>query len=376
MNKKLLTAAIGAALIAGPMWAQADVKLYGRVHVSVDYLDARANTQPHSNKATTVSSNASRWGLDISEKLGGGLTAIAKLEQQVNADGDSNSQDARNRYVGLSGKWGTILAGTHDTPFKDVSRAVELFPEQIGDLRNIVNAGGNFGGAFASRGWDLRPPNSILYRSPSLNGFVAEYQYSADIIAATGTEDNRRRADSLGLKYAKGPLYVAYARESHRLPLTHGGDPTETGDRLGASYNFGAFKVMALWQSLKNMGGTEPGNMSSVNRKSWTLGGAFTAGNNVFKAQYAKADDVSNSLSGASGADTGAKMWAIGWDHLFSKTVKAYVAYAKTDNASLQNLGVNGTGPGSTVVDVRSDSVAPGAGGDPSAWSVGMIVDF
>ena len=39
MNKKLLTAAIGAALAAGPMLAQADVKLYGKVHMSVDWVN-------------------------------------------------------------------------------------------------------------------------------------------------------------------------------------------------------------------------------------------------------------------------------------------------------------------------------------------------
>ena len=134
MNKKLLTAAIGAALAAGPMLAQADVKVYGKVHMSVDYLDAKDATTSGGaagdlgRKTTTVSSNASRWGLDISEKLGGGMTAIAKLEQQINADGESNSQDTRNRYVGMKGKFGTVLAGIHDTPFKDISRTVELFP--------------------------------------------------------------------------------------------------------------------------------------------------------------------------------------------------------------------------------------------------------
>src|SRR3989338_7163434 len=107
MNKKLLTVAIGAALAAGPMLAQADVKLYGKVHMSVDWVnpgDKGAGNDASSRKHTAVSSNASRWGIDVSEKLGGGMTAIAKLEQDIQADGDNNSQNTRNRYVGMKGK--------------------------------------------------------------------------------------------------------------------------------------------------------------------------------------------------------------------------------------------------------------------------------
>ena len=364
MNKKLLTAAIGAALAAGPMLAQADVKLFGKVHMSVDYLDGAAATQPHSGKATTVSSNASRWGLSISEKLGGGMTAIAKLEQSIDASGETATQGVRNRYVGLKGKFGQVLAGAHDTPLKEISRTVELFPEYVGDARNIVAAGGS--------GWDLRTPNSVRYNTPSFNGFSGNYQYSADATATTGVEDNRRRVDSFGVKYAKGPLYVAYARESHRVGIaaaTTYDQVSETGDRLGASYNFGAFKLVAMWQDVKDLGGVKSGN-SSIKRKSWGVGGAFTAGNNVFKAQYYKAG-TTNNTAGTSTDGSGAKMWALGWDHLFSKTTKAYVAYAKTDNDSAATFTVNGDGDGT-----HGDRVTPGAGGDPSVWSVGMIVDF
>lgn len=368
MNKKLLTAAIGAALAAGPMLAQADVKVYGKVHVSVDYLDAKAAAQANSNRNTTVSSNASRWGLDISEKLGGGMTAIAKLEQEIRADGESSDQASRNRYVGLSGKFGTVLAGVHDTPFKLLSRDVELFPEYVGDNRNIISTGGGSG-----QGWDLRPANAIQYASPNMNGFVFTYLYSADTTASTASEDNRRRADSLGLKYAKGPLYVNFAYETHRFnTVADSGNPTEKGYRLGASYNFGAFKLVGLYQDLKDLGGVTSGG-SAIKRKAWVLGGAYTAGNNVFKVQYAKSDKLSNDTTGSSTAsdNTGAKMWAIGWDHLFSKTTKAYVAYAKTDNESAANFTVNGPSGGA-----HSDVVTPAAGLDPSAWSVGMIVDF
>ncbi len=368
MNKKLLTAAIGAALAAAPMFAttaQADVKLYGKLHMSVDRFEPgnMGTTDTLGRSSTHVANNSSRWGLSVSEKLGGGMTAIGKLESDMDASGETSSQNTRNRYVGLSGGFGTVVAGIYDTPFKEVSRAVELFGEQVGDTRNLVSTGGNGG-----QGWDLRPTNVVRYDSPSLNGFVLNYLYSADTTVSTTVEDNRRRADSLGVKYASGPLYAAFAYETHRSNgVADSGNPTEKGYRLGASYNFGAIKVVALYTDLKDLGGTSTGS-TAVKRKSWALGGAYTAGNNVFKLQYVKADKLSNTSTGASANNTGAKMWALGWDHLFSKTTKAYVAYAKTDNETSANFTVNSGGHG--------DTVTPNAGGDPSAWSVGMIVDF
>lgn len=359
---KALAAAVAAALATGALPAAADVKLYGRVHVSVDRVDPGdkgATTDEGSRKHTSVSSNSSRWGLDVSEKLGDGLTAIAKLESELDASGETSSQNSRNRYVGLKSGWGQLLAGVYDTPFKQIRSAVDLFDEQPGDMRNVITDGA---------GWDLRPPNAVRYDSPNLNGFVASYLHSTDRTATTAAEDNRRRLDSVGVNYAQGPLYAAFAYETHRYnTVADGGNPSESGYRLGASYNFGAFKVIGLYNDLKDLGGTASG-ASNVKRKSWALGGAYTAGNNLFKLQYTKADNLSSFTAGTSGDNTGAKIWAIGWEHMFSKTTKTYIDYAKTDNATNSSFAVSNSG--------RGDTVTPGAGGDPQVWSVGMIVNF
>ncbi len=384
MNKKLLTAAIGAALAAGPMLAQADVKLYGKIHVSVDQVDGKgagASNAADARKNTNVSSNASRWGIDVSEKLGGSLKAIGKLETEIGATGSStevsNDLAQRNRYVGLSGKFGTVIAGSMDTPFKDIGRAVEFFPEYIGDARNLTRQNTTYSGQ-TSFGWDERPRNSIRYTTPSFNGFAASYLYSADVQAGTSFDDNRRRADSLSLTYTKGPLFAGLAIESHKNPGnigdgtggTSGSNETEKGTRLSASYNFGAFKLAGMWQDLKDIGGKASGDSHGITRTTWGLGGAYTAGNNVFKLQYYKAGSLNkqSATTDTTADNTGAKMWAIGWDHLFSKTAKVYVAYAKTDNDSSAAFSVNSGGHG--------DTTTAATGLDPTAWSVGMILDF
>ncbi len=380
MNKKTLGLAVGAALAVAPFAASADVKLYGKLHVSVDYVDAKASTQPHSNKATTVSSNASRWGLDISEKLGGELTAIGKLEQALYADGETNDQTSHARWVGLNGKFGQITAGIHESPFKLTGRAVDLFPEYVGDNRNILvqgnsAAGANFAANNSSLGWEQRPANSVQYSTPVLNGFRFIYLWSADAVASTSQEDNRQRLWTANFQYVKGPLYVSYAYEKHFSPdaSARKSEESETGQRLGASYSFGGVKLVALYQRITDIGGRASTDLQSLNRTSWGLGGAYTAGNNVFKLQYYKAGDLNNlnATTSTTGEGTGAKMWALGWDHLFSKTAKVYVAYAKTDNGTNAAFSVNGPG-----LNARSDFLYPGTGSDPTALSVGMVLDF
>jgi predicted porin len=80
------------------------------------------------------------------------------------------------------------------------------------------------------------------------------------------------------------------------------------------------------------------------------------------------ASPCSNNTAGASQPETGASIWAVGWEHLFSKTTKVYVDYARTDNDANSAFAVSSSG--------RGDAVTPGAGGDPQAWSIGMIVNF
>ena len=78
MNKKLLALAIGTAFSAAPMFATADVTVYGHAQVEVGTVD------DGTTDTTVVSDNArGRLGVKASEKLGNGLTAIAKFEWKI-----------------------------------------------------------------------------------------------------------------------------------------------------------------------------------------------------------------------------------------------------------------------------------------------------
>jgi len=348
MNKKLLAIAVAGAL-AAPLAAQAGgPTVYGKIHVSIDSIDhevtaggARDSTQ------TQISSQSSRFGIKGDEDLGNGMKAIYKLESSIDVTVDENtgSLGARNRYVGLSGGFGTVLTGYHDYPVKSVGRKVDLFPEMIGDNRNILQE--------VTSEADNRAENAIMYRSPKMNGFGVDILYSADTNQTANVDDNDLDAWSASATYANGPLFVGFGYLDNNVTAS----TDEQVWRLSASYKFGAFKVVGLYQDVDDGGGTA-GN----DNEAWGLGGAYTFGNNTIKAQYYSMDDVGST------ANSGADMFALGIDHKFSKRTMVYAAYADTDNDASQDAGMNSGG--------RTDDNDPSTGRDQDGFSLGIIHNF
>ncbi|MDY3198701.1 MAG: porin, partial [Pseudomonadaceae bacterium] len=69
MKKKLIAIAVGAAAVM-PALALADVSIYGRAHVSVDFLDDGADYSE-----TNLSSNSSRIGFKGDHEINPSLKA-------------------------------------------------------------------------------------------------------------------------------------------------------------------------------------------------------------------------------------------------------------------------------------------------------------
>ncbi len=351
MNKKLLVAAIGAALVGGAAVAQAEVKLYGHGHLSVDSLDRDNNADDGS---LFVSDNSSRIGIRATEDVGGGLKAVAQFELLLGGDTtttkgekgiDTNRASPstnRDNYVGLEGGFGALRIGVIDTATKDIGGIADLFyREQLGESRAIINVGGA----------DARVESGVHYLSPDFGGLSFKFQY--------GTEDDFASDDKImaaNVRWTAGPLTLGLGI----LNDENTGVGVEDTDVMRAAVKFdvgGGFTVAALYQTVDNIGGANGADQDAMG-----IGASFKAGNNIFKAQFYTADERDNA------PNTGGDQTSIGWDHLFSKTVKGYVTYATTSNESAATFGVGGNGHG--------ESAVPAQGQDASGFSVGMIVDF
>jgi predicted porin len=351
MNKKLIALAVASSL-AAPAAVMAETTIYGRVNMSIVSYDDGTDS------AMNIASNASRIGFKGSEDLGDGLSAIYKIEQQVNLDGGSQpGWNSRNSYGGLKGGFGQIILGQHDTPFKDVRSKLDYFGDDVGDYRNLTRPGNQNGSG--GNAWDERWKNIIMYTTPKLpaDGVIkVMYSTNTNDGTASGTTANDNSAYSIGANFKAGPVGIMLAYQSQGT--TGANDPT--GLRVGLKMQFGDLGVRALWQST-----SDNGSVSGNDRDVYGVGVGFKlGGTNLIKAQYAVADDFGSS------SNTGASIIAVGFEHMFSKKTKMYVTYASTsndDSASFQANGGGGVG----------DSISTaGAGQDPSGISLGMIINF
>ena len=127
MKKKLIALAVAGAL-AAPVVASAqgtNVTIFGRVQAEYSLVDFSG--QP-SQGSLQDNSRSSRWGLHITEDLGNGLKANARLELGLNA-GSGSATTPREQWVGLSSnQWGDVKFGRVQSPFKDFAGGMTIDP--------------------------------------------------------------------------------------------------------------------------------------------------------------------------------------------------------------------------------------------------------
>src|SRR5690606_28522988 len=105
MKKKLIAIAVGAAAVM-PALALADVSIYGRAHVSVDFLDDGADYSD-----TNLSSHSTRIGFKGDNEINPSLKAFFRYEQYINFATGSNGFDSFATcvpFVGLKGDFGSV----------------------------------------------------------------------------------------------------------------------------------------------------------------------------------------------------------------------------------------------------------------------------
>lgn len=187
MKRKLLTLAIGAAVIAQSGSVLADATVYGKINTTL-----QSNNFDYIGRAQldnwTVDSNSSRLGVKGKSKINDDLDAVFKMEFEVYTDDGYNSCNSsnntfcqRNIYAGLSSKkYGMLYAGKNDTVLKMAADGTDLFNDLVlGDITNYM-VGEN------------RMDNSIIYTSPVIAGFT--FSTSTILGEQTGV-DNQNGTD-------------------------------------------------------------------------------------------------------------------------------------------------------------------------------------
>lgn len=389
MTKNILSLAVAAAMTAGAGIAQAqDITIYGQMHYSTDFVSTNGRVagvrvvRDKDDWQTGVNRN-SRIGVKGSEDLGNGLKAIFQIESEVlGSNGGAGNVGDRNTYVGLSGDFGTVLMGRHDTPYKIATGSLDLFADTIADYNNHI---GSFYGANRGAGFDVRAPQTLAYVSPNMNGLtIAAAVVGATVDEAAGNRDTG--AISLAAMYANGPLFASLAYENYEGGLvrrarvrTAAFATTSVSLRnndawkLGLGYKANDFTIGFVYENINANGRSflAPG-ITGRDQENYMINASYAFGNNVLKAQYGHSSPDRARLT-ATGATANADYdsWSIGLDHNLSKRTSLYAIYTDMQNSTAGNGNVYcGSGAGAVA------GAQCRAGTDMSAVSFGMQHKF
>ena len=133
MKTPLIAASLAALCASGSVCAQSSVTLYGIIDEGLTFSNNQLGNKAYQMQSGI--SQGSRWGMQGAEDLGGGLSAIFRLENGFDINtgklGQQGREFGRAAYVGVSSKTlGTVTLGRQN--------------ELMGDYVGLYTANGNF----------------------------------------------------------------------------------------------------------------------------------------------------------------------------------------------------------------------------------------
>ncbi len=347
MKKSLIAIAVLGAM-SSAAFAQSNVTIYGILDAGI--VSERGGVAGTTTKVTSGAASASRIGFKGTEDLGGGLSAIFKLETGARIDtgaldNTNNVLFNREAYVGLSSKnAGTLTLGRQYTPYYETLR-------DVGDPFAMGYAG-TAKNLFPVASFMTRNDNAVVYKTPNLQGFTGTVSYSLGETAGDNTA-NRQVGAALG--YNNGPLNIAVAYNSkNNDTVTVKNNGIGHNALIAANYDFKIVKVFGAYSKDKGLNSAPlngpnnaystttlfvPSKDSSDALIGLTAPVGDTAG--TVMASYIRKDDKEV-------ANRDADQWAVGYSYALSKRTSTYVAYAKIKNKNGSGYTVGNNSEGGT----------------------------
>ena len=360
MKKNLIALAVFGAF-SGAALAQSNVTLYGIIDVNFQYNDPDASNVSSTRGINSGHQSGSRWGVRGSEALSAGLNAIFTIEGGYAPDLGTQLQGGRlfgrQAWAGLSGGWGTVVAGRVAT-FSSGTGSFDMFGNTDPFLTGFGDSG--LGSTFTSAG-ALRLDNSVLYSSPSFGGFKFGGGYSFN---ANGTEGagngNNNRVIFLGVNFARGPFFAAVTYDTFDVPdggiAGSAATPrvgTNASDQkhlqVGATFDLKFLKLHGGYAKEDNVYFTSGLGLQSdpgADADSWMAGLSLplgpAGGTLLGSYQRRNGDSVGVCLLASTTAacpvasrqnrDRDVRVWAIGYTYPFSRRTNVYVNFSDLDS--------------------------------------------
>jgi predicted porin len=404
MKHKLLPTMIGAVLAGGMGAAQADITVFGHIDSAIVSQDTDAGfINPIKMPGTWIGTSAGGTtpvpgsavnkfdqddvnfvcttcsiGFKGSEDLGNGLKVIFKLDFQYDIfSRQTSSLLDRDQWLGLSGNFGQVRAGSISTSYKSHGAMIDPLYRTAAQGRAMglqsylhANAGEDGQG---------RADHTVRWDSPNWNGFkvIAHYTLDSDendgnttLLNVNGEEDDD--AYGIGGQYTNGGILVFADYLTNDSDDVNNPNGDLSAWKVGGKYTLNNFAVMGQYEDIEAQFNTSQftgGPVLGINdsgkqsTEQWHLAGTYTMGNNMVYLGYgvAETDDVFNTLPADSVEQTAI---TLAGTHSLSKRTTIYAAYSmiEQDNDFLIDAALTaGLFPtGGLVDDPERDTFAIG----------------
>lgn len=257
-------ASVAAIAVGGAAHAQSSVTLYGIVDAGVEYVN-HASTEGGAARLVSGGKNTSRWGMKGAEDLGGGLKAVFQLESGINVangqlDDGPNALFDRRATVGVKSKtYGQVILGRTFTTTYDYMLPFDpmAYAPNYSWATGSTATGGRKDGLFS------RAANAVRYDG-EFGGFKLGAMYGFGNVP--GSIKTSSKYD-FGLGYERGPFAVVatFDRQNGANDSVTPADTTDyiQGIHAGASYDFGAAKLMAGYRNYRRTFNTSAATLRS-----------------------------------------------------------------------------------------------------------------
>lgn len=312
MKQTQVALALALAALAGTAAAQSNVTIYGVVDTSLGKMyDSDASTNMMSSYSGTT-----QLGFRGSEDLGNGLKANFQLEAS-GMESDTGAWTGgfkRQSWIGLSGKFGEVMAGRTTLPQNRIMGTFDL----NGTIKS--SAMGAIGLAANSSFFNSRADNQIQYATPNMGGFQARVAYAFHE-TTSGSADRKKALMQLAARYSNAGLTLGAAVQPKS---THGKEAAATNYRtaysVGAKYNFGVAEASVLYtrNELRSQGdGVGIGIAAPIG--AWKVG-----------AQFARVTSAKNA-DGTKHVKEGSNAYELFANYTLSKRTSFYSAYGSVN---------------------------------------------
>jgi predicted porin len=353
--KKTLVAAAALMAVVGAAQAQSSVTLYGIVDAAVRWSDNEGVGKDDITRMVGGGMSQSRWGIRVDEDLGGGLRALANLENRFTSDdgAQQNGVQWSQGWVGIqSSSFGRVLLGRQYNVLFDIM-STTYAPYKFSPYIETFKPELSLQGAGGAAGLGSRNANMVKYVL-ALGGLIAEAQVSA-------SEGDAATLKSYGAaaRYLFGPIGVgggyieSETASGLKASAFQAGIALSTGPfYLNYSYGKNDFDVgigaAAIAAATLGTGLTVPVSTNPLaatrlsERELHTFGGTYniTPAMLIGAQYYTGKQKVDNSTAPAFGTGAGKfDAYSILLDYAFSKRTDVYIEhdYIKLKDGAVLN---------------------------------------